>query len=109
MYPPHILPSETFNLDVIKNYCHNHDDWWLKIMEVMGGIKVVLAENGKHRTFKGIRGSQKSAQWRENVVEGGNDQQMNAVLDYYKSWNFNGYSLTKLMALDIDVQDINKN
>lgn len=41
LYPPHILPSETFDIDAIKKYCYGADDIWLKVMETMNHVDVV--------------------------------------------------------------------
>lgn len=45
LYPPHILPQETFNLKAIKETCLNTDDIWLKFMELKNDVKVVFSNN----------------------------------------------------------------
>ena len=45
LYPPHILPLETFNLQAIKEICLNTDDIWLKFMELKNDVKVVFSNN----------------------------------------------------------------
>ncbi len=45
LYPPHILPPETFNLKAIKETCLNTDDIWLKFMELKNDVKVVFSNN----------------------------------------------------------------
>lgn len=45
LYPPGLLPQETFNMEKIKNYCMDADDIWLKYMELMNDVKVVWAKN----------------------------------------------------------------
>ena len=83
LYPPHSLHTEVTNLAVIKKYCHNHDDLWLKVMAVMNGTKVVMAADSKKANDGQIMGTQSSGQWKENVVDGGNDRQTEAVLSVY--------------------------
>lgn len=41
LYPPHLLPYETFNVEAIKKYCYKADDIWLKFMELKENIPVV--------------------------------------------------------------------
>ncbi|MCM1235409.1 MAG: hypothetical protein NC489_35360 [Ruminococcus flavefaciens] len=41
LYPPHILPEQTFDSRLIKELCLGADDVWLKFMELMGDKKVV--------------------------------------------------------------------
>ena len=45
LYPPHILPPESFDIKAIKEYCLNTDDIWLKFMELKNDIKVVFSNN----------------------------------------------------------------
>ena len=45
LYPPHILPPETFDTAAIKEHCLNTDDIWLKFMELKNNIKVVFSNN----------------------------------------------------------------
>ena len=100
LYPPHCLHEEVLNLEVIKKYCHNHDDLWLKVMEVMQGTRVVLASDSKlqRKVDVLINDTQTTGQWRENVMEGGDDRQTKAVLGVYN--NFGEVPLTQTIALD---------
>ena len=100
LYPPHALRPEVTNLEIIQRYCHNHDDLWLKIMEVMNGTKVVIAGNSKVKYTEAIIGSQETAQWKENVVCGGGDRQIDAVLSVYNEFLQNGKTLCEIMAFD---------
>lgn len=45
LYPPHLLPKDTFDLPAIKNNCLNTDDIWLKFMELKNDVKVVFSNN----------------------------------------------------------------
>ena len=99
LYPPESLHEEVLNLHNMQKYCHNHDDLWLKVMEVMNGTKVVIAADSRITNF-GIMGTQDTGQWRENVMSGGNDRQTEAVFDIYNDWNGIGNELTDIMAFD---------
>lgn len=45
LYPPHILPKDTFDSDSIREYCLDTDDIWLKFMELKNDVKVVFSNN----------------------------------------------------------------
>lgn len=72
LYPPHILPEETFIINNIKQYCLNADDIWLKVMEVKNKVKVVWAKN--HLVLPPFaKNSQKYGLNQKNVVQNEND------------------------------------
>ena len=99
LYPPHCLHKEVFNVDFIKKYCHNHDDLWLKIMEVLAETRVVIASAPKVMSYN-IYNSQDSGQYIENVVQGGNDIQTQNVLKFY-----NHYYQDKKSILEVILED----
>ena len=101
LYPPHILCNETFNLKVIQNLCHNHDDMWLKIMEVLSGVKVIIAADAKKSLSHNIYNSQITGQYIENVIQGGNDLQSKAVISYYNDCSGIGTSLETVIFEDL--------
>lgn len=41
LYPPHILPKDTFDTEAIKKHCYKADDIWLKFMELKSAVPVV--------------------------------------------------------------------
>jgi hypothetical protein len=41
LYPPGLLPSETFDADKIRELCLNNDDIWLKFMELKNNTPIV--------------------------------------------------------------------
>ncbi len=47
LYPPHCLPDETFNKDLINLICPYQDDLWLKAMEIKNNIYTVLVDKGE--------------------------------------------------------------
>ncbi len=100
LYNPEIMNPEICNLDYIKKYCPTQDDFWMKVMEVLSGARVVLADNKSKTNGVTISGSQRTAMWRINVKRGGNDKQIQTVLPVYNNWFGNGKLLTEIMALD---------
>lgn len=70
LYPPGLVHSETFNLENLKKLALKNDDIWLKFMEVMNNVPVVMT---KPFTIKHVKGSQKVALNQENVAGNRND------------------------------------
>ncbi len=100
LYTPSIINPEALKLNNIKKYCPTQDDAWLKIMEVLSGVRVVLADNISKTNGFTISGTQKTALWKTNVKLGGNDKQIQDILTLYNNWFGNGELLTEIMALD---------
>ena len=71
LYPPHLLPPETFDREAIRKYCLRADDIWLKFMEMKAGIPVVLAQACEELSFVG--NTQTVGLCYDNVDLGGND------------------------------------
>ena len=72
LYPPSILPEETFDIGMIQKYCLGADDIWLKFMELKSDIKVVYVK-GKRIDPIVILDSQEGGLVEENVGVGRND------------------------------------
>lgn len=82
LYPPNSLHVEVLNKVVFKKVCFLADDIWLKCMALMNGTKVVT--NSKYNKDPlSIRNSQMEKLVSENVLSGGNDQQLRDVCAYY--------------------------
>lgn len=81
LYPPHCMPHEVFDADMIKKLCLNADDLWLKTMEVMALTPTVIA--GSTPENANIIGSQDTALWKSNDRGNANDSQFRAILDAY--------------------------
>lgn len=83
LYPPGAMPPEVFNKDVFTSICFFADDVWLKACGLLNKVDVVTSKKfGKEYIV--IRSSQKASLVSSNVFEGCNDQQIQAVLAYYK-------------------------
>jgi len=93
LFPPHCLHMETFHKANLQETCLDADDLWLKVMEVMQRISVVLVvPNCKLVTLKG---TQENTLFMKNQM-GNNDKQMKKILAIY-----NNYPNSPKTVLDI--------
>lgn len=92
LYPPHILPESTFDVDAIKRYCHRADDIWLKFMELKNNVPVVWKKTW-HEHPVTISIHRDSGLNIENVAQNRNDAYIKAMESY------TGISLAEVAAL----------
>ncbi|WP_300628400.1 hypothetical protein [uncultured Adlercreutzia sp.] len=71
LYPPHLLPPETFDADQIRANCLRADDLWLKVMEIKADIPTVATGAA---SFNYIPGTQDCGLWITVNNDGGNDR-----------------------------------
>ncbi len=83
LYPPYLLNTFFMDEKLIEEYCPLADDLWLKMIETISDIPVVLAR--ENRALQYIEGSQEQALYHENVNENRNDEQLRAIDDYLLS------------------------
>jgi len=83
LYPPGILPLETFDANKIKELCLNADDIWLKVMELKSNIPVVWVKSRRVHPLN-IKRAQKITLQKRNYHKGLNDKYINDLQDYYK-------------------------
>lgn len=78
LYPPHIFNPELFDEQAIRNTCLFADDLWLKAMEILSNVPVVVCESyaGLHY----IPGSQDDALCKSNINDNQNDVQLNKII-----------------------------
>ena len=72
LYPPNILPSETFDAEKIKELCLDADDIWLKFMELKNNIPVVWVKEGRTHPLI-IKNTQKVTLQKNNYHKNQND------------------------------------
>lgn len=101
LYPPHILPPETFNKSRIQEVCLNADDLWLKTMELINYVPVVLA--GAPAKLEYVPHSQEVALWKENDTNGGNDTQLETLLETYNHWHSANDTLLERLSLSVNM------
>lgn len=84
LYPPHILPKETFNKQNILQFCKYADDLWLKIMEVINNVPLVLV----NRSFSDCYVSEYLEKGLCNTHNAGhgNDIQLQNLLQIYNAY-----------------------
>ncbi|KFI84418.1 putative sugar transferase [Bifidobacterium reuteri DSM 23975] len=93
LFPPHIMPPETFDMQAIRDTALRADDIWIKVMQVIGSIPVVSAttnqvislisaEEARTQNRIGfVPNSQTEALWSTNSA-GGNDKVIKQILAY---------------------------
>lgn len=79
LYPPSILPKETYNIQLIKKCTPIADDIWLKCIELKNNIPVVCADNN-HRIIVQVD-VQDTALFKKNNLMKFNDEQLLAAQD----------------------------
>jgi len=82
LYPPGILPRETFNTEKIKELCLNADDIWLKFMQLLNNIPVVWVKGKRIHPYN-IKRAQKITLQKNNYQENQNDIYINALQQHY--------------------------
>lgn len=86
LYPPSILPQETFNVEAIKKCAPIADDIWLKFMELSSDIPVVCA--GKYKDPVVMPQIQNTALNKINGEQNKNDYQQLAIIKEYSHIDF---------------------
>lgn len=83
LIPFGVMPEDTFNTKVFKDICFGADDVWLNFQARRAGIKVITNSfYNKDEICVGT--TQQGKLVSQNVFEGGNDKQINAVNKYLK-------------------------
>lgn len=81
LYPPHVMPTETFNVENIKEHCFYADDIWLKIMQLINHVPTAVVQEYFYDTpieeyvYDGLYDSHNHS--------GGNDRQFNNLIKIY--------------------------
>ena len=79
LYPPHSLDSALMTIEDIQKLCIEADDIWLKIIELVNAIPVVVCSDDRPSHVM-VDGSQGVARWPHMNEGGGNDVQIKRVL-----------------------------
>lgn len=113
LFPPFCINQKLFDLEMIKKTCLKTDDLWLKVVEVLSNVPVVIATN-KPKLFY-IDGSQEIALWKSNVIENKNDVALNNIFDglgktsaIVKDKIYFSYKKVNLNSIEVQAQDIEK-
>lgn len=82
LYPPGSLNKKVFDEKLIKELCFYADDIWLKIMAYLNDTKIVT--NGRYnKDFVTVSSTQGTKLVSTNVINGGNDRQLENVCNYF--------------------------
>lgn len=85
LYPPNCYHSDMTNKDIFLSLCPHADDVWFKVMTMLKGTlcEQIKTPHYEH-LFIPLDVDESSSLQNINVVNGGNDQQIKAVFEYYK-------------------------
>lgn len=83
LIPTGIMPQDVFNNKVFKEICFLADDVWLNLQARKAGIEIFTNEKYDKDEIS-IGRSQGVKLVNDNVADGGNDKQINAVMKYLK-------------------------
>lgn len=83
LYPPNSYHQDIFDISNLKKLCFYADDIWLKIHTLRKGTKV-MALRTFSRDLINVGQTQKVKLVQHNSIEGGNDVQLQNLLNYYK-------------------------
>lgn len=84
LIPTGIMPQDTFNKEVFKDICFYADDVWLNLQARQAGIQV-FSNNKYDKDEISIGHSQRVKLVKANVLNGGNDKQIQSVMEYLKA------------------------
>lgn len=89
LYPPHVFSDEVFNIELIQRLCPKADDIWFGVMELREKINVKYIENNSWTGTSVDRNEEynpavSGALYLQNDIDGQNDIQWEALMDFYK-------------------------
>ena len=88
--------SELLDKETIRRVCPYADDLWLKAMQAVAGIPVVVAESDQPLPISTVE-SQDTALWHYNCVDGGNNVQWKQIEQEIDSRYGKGFLRSKLL------------
>lgn len=95
LYPVQLFDQALLNKEAILNHCIYADDIWLKLMEIVCDIPVVLADHQHYPQI--IEGSQSTKLADMNISERMNDKQLEDSMNWFDSKYGKGYVFEKLL------------
>lgn len=81
LYPPNCLYKDWKDIKAIKETCLCADDLWLKVMELLNNIPVVLAKSESY-ALKHIWATDFNGLGINNILNNGNDSQLKEICKY---------------------------
>lgn len=104
LYPPKLFRQEFFNADAIRQTCLCADDLWLKAMQTVSEVPVVVARHYEHLHY--LPDSQEEALVHANVDQNQNDVQLANIIRWLDETFEPGIFQKNLTTLDIGVKII---
>lgn len=83
LYPPHLFRKEFLDEEAILHYCPLADDMWLKAMQVMSEVPVVLASQYEPLCY--LPGTQEETLYQLNGRQHQNDVQLVSIMQWMDS------------------------
>lgn len=102
LYPPNLLRRDLFDAQAIKENCLWADDLWLKMMQLMSDVPVVVARPFEQLHY--LPDSQGEALYNLNVRQNQNDVQLEKVSNWLDEKFEKGILIKKLTSSDIGVK-----
>ncbi|MGL4722322.1 MAG: hypothetical protein ACRCV3_03365 [Desulfovibrionaceae bacterium] len=90
LYTVELLDEDIMKEDIFMKLAPKADDIWFKAMSLKKGVdcKVLVNKMAFRSLFVEIPNSQEISLWSVNMVKGKNDEQIQAVFEYYSLWDF---------------------
>lgn len=82
LYPPHSLHPNVLKHELFQRLAPHADDIWFWAMAVLNHTKIKVIENGYNNPIT-ISETQNIGLWQTINIKGGNDYQLNNVLNYF--------------------------
>lgn len=105
LYPANLFQTnqvkELLNLELIKKLSLNADDLWLKAIELVNDIPVVLVD-GANFDLTYVPGSQDIALCKTNINEKQNDKQLQSIRDWMCQKYNEDYFINKILKKESD-------
>ncbi|MCZ4058151.1 FkbM family methyltransferase [Pantoea sp. LMR881] len=99
LYPPHCFHHDVINENIFAELSPNTDDIWLFWMCRLKGVRFKVV--GEKMEILEWEGTAENALWRENLLSGGNDNNIRKMISHY-GFNFEegNESVNKVFSID---------
>ena len=101
LYPPELFRQELFNKEAILETCLRADDLWLKAVELISDIPVVVAQ--PFTDLRHVPGTQEEGLYHQNEYAGENDEQWQKISQWMDDHVEPGILTRKLTQSNIGV------
>lgn len=109
LYPPNCFSEKLFDQKTIERTCLYADDLWLKWREIKEEIPCVLVTENMNLEFIDPDKTQKSALYKTNLENGGNDVSWKAILESDNYISIYGHDVRQKLYIQYASIDFEKN